>query len=180
MHSAEHILNQTMVRIFNCGRSVSAHIEKRKSKCDYDFDRNLTVAEVADIEGRVNSVILADVPVREEFATKQEALKRFNLDRLPEDAGETIRIITIGDYDACPCSGHHVHSTAEIGEFKIISTSHETDLLRVRFRLAETLDKTSGQKSTGEPANVPPPVGQTLTRGENKRSEKTPSVKIRR
>jgi len=32
MHTAEHILNQTMVRMFGCSRSVNAHIEKKKSK----------------------------------------------------------------------------------------------------------------------------------------------------
>ena len=35
MHTAEHILNQTMIRLFGCGRSRNAHIEKKKSKCDY-------------------------------------------------------------------------------------------------------------------------------------------------
>jgi misacylated tRNA(Ala) deacylase len=149
MHTAEHILNQTMVRVFNCGRSFSAHIEKKKSKCDYHFDRNLTPAEIATIEGCVNAVILADMPVREEFTTREEAIKRFNLDRLPEDAGETIRIITVGDYDACPCSGDHVHSTVEIGGFKIISTSHEDNLLRVRFKLVASEDRTSPQKPPG-------------------------------
>ena len=47
MHTAEHILNQTMVRMFDRGRSFSSHIEKKKSKCDYHFDRNLTSEEVA-------------------------------------------------------------------------------------------------------------------------------------
>ena len=37
MHSAEHVLNQTMVRMFGTGRAFSAHIEARKSKCDYRF-----------------------------------------------------------------------------------------------------------------------------------------------
>ncbi len=41
MHTAEHILNQTMVRIFGCERSFPSHIEKKKSKCDYRFDRPL-------------------------------------------------------------------------------------------------------------------------------------------
>ena len=50
MHSAEHILNQTMVRMFNRGRSFSAHIEKKKSKCDYNFDRELTQNELAKID----------------------------------------------------------------------------------------------------------------------------------
>lgn len=35
MHTAEHLLNQTMVRLFNKGRAFSSHIEKKKSKCDY-------------------------------------------------------------------------------------------------------------------------------------------------
>ena len=35
MHTCEHIVNQTMIRIFHCERSVSAHIERKKSKLDY-------------------------------------------------------------------------------------------------------------------------------------------------
>ena len=57
MHSAEHILNQTMVRMFNKGRSFSNHIEKKKSKCDYHFDRNLTEDEVEAINKKVNEII---------------------------------------------------------------------------------------------------------------------------
>ena len=135
MHSAEHILNQTMVRMFQRGRSFSAHVEKKKSKCDYHFDRNLTPQEVSEIEKRVKDVIVADLPVHEEFTSNQEALKSFNLTRLPEDAGDRIRIIRIGDYDACPCSGNHVTSTREIGDFAILSTDYDDGVLRIRFRL---------------------------------------------
>jgi Ser-tRNA(Ala) deacylase AlaX len=135
MHSAEHILNQTMVRMFNRGRSFSAHIEKKKSKCDYHFDRNLTDTEVQEIERHVNDVIAADAPVSEEFMPREDAAKLFNLSRLPDDAGDPLRIIRVGDYDACPCRGQHVHSTREIGGVKIISTSFENGVLRVRFKL---------------------------------------------
>ena len=135
MHSAEHILNQTMVRMFNRGRSFSAHVEKKKSKCDYHFDRDLTAQEIAELERKVNEVIEADLPVREDFTSKDEALRHFNLTRLPEDAGDTIRIIRIGDYDACPCSGQHVTSTKEIGRFAIISAGYDNGVLRIRFRL---------------------------------------------
>ena len=64
-----------------------------------------------------------------------EAKERYNLDRLPEDAGDPIRIIRIGDYDACPCIGPHVQSTKEIGEFRIVSTSFENGVLRIRYKL---------------------------------------------
>jgi Ser-tRNA(Ala) deacylase AlaX len=135
MHSAEHILNQTMVRMFNKGRSFSAHIEKKKSKCDYHFDRGLTHAELTEIELRVNDVINQNFPVTETFHPRDYALKMFSLDKLPDQAGDNIRIIKIGDYDSCPCIGRHVSSTKEIGEFKIISSSFENGVLRLRFKL---------------------------------------------
>jgi misacylated tRNA(Ala) deacylase len=135
MHSAEHILNQTMIRMFNCGRSFRAHIEKKKSKCDYHLNRNLTNEEINEIEKRVNSVIKEDMPVYEKFLSREEAVKEVSLSKLPEDAGETVRIITIGDYDICPCSGPHVKSTKEIGEFKVISTDFNNGILRLRFKV---------------------------------------------
>lgn len=135
MHSAEHILNQTMVRMFHCGRAFSAHIEKKKSKCDYHFERNLTLEEIAQIEKKVNEIIQADLPIKESLLGRSEAQQRFNLARLPEEVGNTIRIITIGDYDACPCSGVHASSTKEIGEFKVISTDYTNGVLRIRFKI---------------------------------------------
>ena len=137
MHSAEHILNQTMVRMFNRGRSFSAHIEKKKSKCDYHFNRELTQAELSDIEKKVNDVIRQNLPVTETFLPRDEALKSFSLEKLPDQAGDNIRIIKIGDYDSCPCIGKHVSSTKEIGGFRIISSSFENGVLRLRFRLNE-------------------------------------------
>lgn len=137
MHSAEHILNQTMVRMFNRGRAFSAHVEKKKSKCDYHFDRDLTPQEREELERRVNEVIAADLPIREEFLPREDAERTFNLSRLPEEAGQTIRIIRIGDYDACPCSGKHVAHSGEIGGFRVISSAHDDGVLRVRFRLLE-------------------------------------------
>ncbi len=135
MHSAEHILNQTMVRLFNCGRAFSAHIEKKKSKCDYHFTRNLTDEEKADIEKRVNEVIHSNAPVTESFINRDEASKEFSLARLPEEATDLLRIIQIGNYDKCLCSGVHISNTKEIGDFKIISTDFNNDALRIRFKL---------------------------------------------
>ncbi len=134
MHTAEHILNQTMVRLFDCGRCISAHIEKKKSKCDYQFDRALTEKEIQDIEMRVNEIIQANLPLTEEWLSKDEAARRFKLDRVPDDVGQTIRIVKVGDYDACPCIGPHVASTMEIGRFRITTTSYENGVLRIRFK----------------------------------------------
>lgn len=135
MHTAEHILNATMVAMFNCGRHVSAHVERTKSKLDYIFPRPLTDDEIAEIERRVNEVIDADLPVNEEFATQAEVAERFDLSRLPDDASETVRVIHVGDYDQCLCAGTHVSHTAQIGHFRISSTRHSDGRLRIVFRL---------------------------------------------
>ena len=137
MHTAEHILNQTMVRMFGCDRSFSSHIEKKKSKCDYRFDRQLAPVEELELVKQVNEVISRDLDVKEEFLTLEEASKKFNLSRLPEGSGDEVRIVTVGDYDACPCIGPHVKNSSEIGVFQLVSTSFENGILRVRFKLAE-------------------------------------------
>jgi len=135
MHTAEHLLNQTVVRLLGCGRAFSSHIEKNKSKCDYRFSRDLGAEEKAELEKRVNDVIKADMPVSEDFVSRKEAEDKFDLKRLPETAGDRLRVIKIGDYDACPCIGGHVSSTGEIGAFRIISTGFADGVLRIRFKL---------------------------------------------
>ncbi len=135
MHTAEHLLNRTMVLLFGCGRAFSSHIERKRSKCDYKFTRELTAGETAELEKRVNEAVKADLPVREAFVSMEEAAGKFDLGRLPEGAGDRLRCILIGDYDACLCIGPHVNSTGEIGVFRIVSSSFENGVLRVRFKL---------------------------------------------
>ena len=107
-HTAEHILNQTMVRMFGCPRSRNAHVEKKKSKCDYILDVEPSAEQVAAI---------------------------VDLSKLPEDASETLRIVRIGDYDVCACIGAHVQNTSEIGTFKVISHSFENGVCRLRWKV---------------------------------------------
>lgn len=135
MHSAEHILNQTMDRIYQCGRCFNAHIERKKSKCDYRFKNALSAAEIDHIQAQVNRIIQSDLPVSERVVSISEAEKRYNVAKLPSGAGDRIRIVSIGDYDHCPCIGPHVSSTAEIGTFKITSTAFNDGVLRIRYKL---------------------------------------------
>jgi misacylated tRNA(Ala) deacylase len=136
MHSAEHILNQVMVRKFDSGRCFSAHVNKKKSKCDYHFDRALTDNEVTELEEAVNKAISANLDVTEEMVSLEEADRNLNLIRLP-DGVETVRIVHIGDFDSCPCIGEHVDNTAEIGRYRLISQSFNDGVLRIRYKLGD-------------------------------------------
>lgn len=136
-HTAEHILNGTMVKMFGCGRSYNAHVERKKSKCDYRLDREPTVEEIALIEKRVNEVIASNLDVTESFLTQEEAASIVDLSKLPDDASEMLRIVRVGDYDACACIGAHVANTSEIGTFKIISSDFDNGRWLLRWRIVK-------------------------------------------
>lgn len=137
MHTAEHILNQTMVREFGCKRSMNAHIERKKSKCDYFLDTDPGMERMQEIERKVNEVIRKNLPVTVEFMPKEKAAGIVDLSKLPADASATLRIVRIGDYDTCACIGTHVNNTSEIGEFKLLNYDFQEGRLRLRFKLIE-------------------------------------------
>ncbi len=136
-HTAEHLLNQTMIRLFGCERSHNAHIERKKSKMSFLLDHKPSRQEEKEIEEKMNKLIEEDLPVTFEFVTRDELPEGVSLDRLPDDASETIRLVRIGDYDVCPCIGKHVRSTSQIGRFEMLGTNwdeHEHSF-RVRFKI---------------------------------------------
>ncbi len=135
MHTAEHILNQTMVRMFGCERSKNSHIERKKSKCDYFIDESPDQDKINEIEARVNAQIKRSLDVKIDFVNRNNVPAGVDLSKLPENASETLRIVYVGDYDVCACIGEHVNNTSEIGEFKIISSDYNEGRLRVRFKL---------------------------------------------
>ena len=136
-HSAEHLLNATMVKMFGCPRSRNAHVERKKSKCDYILDAEPTAEQVAEIEARVNEAISRNLDVTIGFMSREQAAEIVDLTKLPEDASQTLRIVRIGDYDACACIGAHVTNTREIGTFKIISHSYADGIWRLRWKVIQ-------------------------------------------
>ena len=147
-HTAEHLLNQTMIRIFGCERSFNAHIERKKSKMSFHLDHKPSRQEEKERERRMCELIDEDLPVTFEFVTLDELEERLedggleaesgiSLDRLPDEVSDTIRLVRIGDYDVCPCIGKHVRSTSQIGRFEMLGTNwdeHERSF-RVRFKI---------------------------------------------
>lgn len=150
-HTAEHLLNQLMVRMFGCERSSNAHIERKKSKISYILDHKPDRKEEKEIEQRMNELIDEDMPVTYQNVTRSELEgiimdaepdspeSRLSLERLPEDASDTIRLVRIGDFDVCPCIGKHVRSTSQIGRFEMLGTNWDNDKrsFRIRYKVIQ-------------------------------------------
>ena len=145
-HTAEHLLNQLMMRMFSCERSNNAHIERKKSKISYILDHKPDRKEEREIERQMNELIEQDLTVTFQFVTRAELEgiimeaeedspeSRMDLERLPTDASDTIRLVRIGDYDVCPCIGKHVRSTSQIGRFEMLGTNWDNDRMAFRIR----------------------------------------------
>ena len=84
-HTAEHLLNQVMVRMFGCERSYNAHIERKKSKMSFYLDHKPSRQEEKEIERQMLSLIEDDLPVTFEYCTLQTLPEGINRERLPED-----------------------------------------------------------------------------------------------
>ncbi len=135
MHTAEHLLNGEMARRYGHGRAFSAHIERKKSKLDYHLPNSLTEVELKSLEDYINRIIQENVEVTEEYITQAEAMDRFDMSRLPDDASDTLRVVHIGGYDQCLCAGSHVKRTGEIGAFRITSSRWQDGVQRIVFKL---------------------------------------------
>ncbi len=135
MHTAEHLLNGVMARRYGHGRAFSAHIERKKSKLDYNLPKALTPEELNSLEDYINGIVKEDVEVTEEYISQSEAMDRFDMSRLPEGASETVRVVHIGNYDQCLCAGTHVKHTGEIGAFRITSSRYADGVQRIVFKL---------------------------------------------
>lgn len=136
-HTAEHLLNRLMMRMFGCERSRNAHIERKKSKISYVLDHKPTRKEEKAIADEMNRLIAEDLPVTYEMVDRDHIPEGVTLDRLPDTAGEKLRLVRIGDYDVCPCIGKHVRSTGQIGRFELLGTNWDQDKMtfRIRFKI---------------------------------------------
>lgn len=136
-HTAEHLLNQVMIRMFGTERSSNAHIERKKSKMTFILDHKPDRKEEKAIEAEMNRLISEDLPVTYEMVDRNNIPDGVSVDKLPEDASELLRLVRIGDFDVCLCIGKHVRSTAQIGRFEMLGTNwdEEKHAFRIRFKV---------------------------------------------
>ncbi len=139
MHTAEHLLNQTMCRLFGCERSRNAHIERKKSKISFTLRTEPDAAQVQQVVDTMNLLIREALPVTYEFVNAADVPPEVKLDRLPSSATDRLRLVRIGTYDVCPCVGRHVDNTSQLGEFILLGTNwdEEKHSFRLRFKLCE-------------------------------------------
>jgi alanyl-tRNA synthetase len=90
---------------------------------DFTHVGAMTAEEIQDVERRVNEQIWANTIVETMIKPLDEAKAMGAMALFGEKYGEVVRVVKVGDYSLELCGGTHVHSTGEIGQFKIVSES---------------------------------------------------------
>jgi len=138
LHTATHLLNAALKKFVDPNiHQKGSNITAERLRFDFNLDRKVEPEELKAIEDFVNEIIKADIPVVCEELHYDEALKRHAEGVFQSKYGELVKVYSIGDVSIELCGGPHVHSTGEIGSFKI--TKEESSAAGVR-RIKATVE----------------------------------------
>ncbi|UCE22050.1 MAG: alanine--tRNA ligase [Candidatus Aminicenantes bacterium] len=123
-HTATHLLHASLRQILGDHvKQAGSLVESSRLRFDFTHFAALSSAELEQIELLVNEKIREGIEVETKVTTLEKGLEEGAVAIFEEKYGEKIRMVTIGDFSKELCGGVHVHSTAQIGLFKIIAES---------------------------------------------------------
>ncbi|MBQ2689127.1 MAG: alanine--tRNA ligase, partial [Solobacterium sp.] len=91
------------------------------ARFDFNHFEKVTAQQLREIERMVNEMIAANVPVTTEVLPVEEAKNTGAIALFDEKYGDTVRVVTIGEYSKELCGGTHAADTGDLGLFKIVS-----------------------------------------------------------
>ncbi len=141
-HTGQHLLSRVFEDVLGA-KTVGFHLSDHYATIDLDIQSTST-KQVSEVEGKVNSVIFQNIPVTTQVYGQKNMPSGIRA-RFALNANE-IRVVNIGQYDACPCGGTHVSSTGQIGLLKINQLDRAHGGIRVVFRCGGRALSDYGQK----------------------------------
>ena len=123
-HSATHLLQAALKEV------LGDHVEQQgsyqdssRTRFDFSNPEGMTKEQLAAVERLVNEKIAESLPVETKIMGIEEAKKSGAMALFSEKYGESVRVVSMGDFSKELCGGTHVSNTAEIASFKILSES---------------------------------------------------------
>ena len=123
-HSATHLLQKALREVLGTHvEQAGSYQDPERTRFDFSHFSAMTTEELKQVEEKVNAKIAEAIPVQTDVMTVEEAKKTGAMALFGEKYGETVRVVSMGDFSKEFCGGTHVKNTSEIVAFKIISES---------------------------------------------------------
>jgi alanyl-tRNA synthetase len=132
-HSATHLLQSALIKVLgNHVKQAGSSVGPDRLRFDFTHPEALKPEELQQVEDLVNSAVMKNYTVSADIMTKDEATKKGAMALFGEKYGDSVRVLTMGDFSCELCGGTHVKNTGDIGLFKIIvETSLASGIRRI-------------------------------------------------
>ncbi len=121
-HSATHLLQKALREVLGTHvEQAGSYQDGDRTRFDFSHFQAMTAEELEKVEQIVNEKIAEAIPVQTDVMTVEEAKKTGAIALFGEKYGETVRVVSMGDFSREFCGGTHVKNTEDITAFKILS-----------------------------------------------------------
>ena len=121
-HSATHLLQKALkIVLGNYVEQAGSYVDGERLRFDFTHNQAMTAEQIAEVEALVAKEIKEGLAVETAVMTLDEAKKTGAMALFGEKYGDTVRVVSMGDFSKELCGGTHVKNTSVIGTFKIVS-----------------------------------------------------------
>ena len=123
-HSATHLMQKALREVLGTHvQQKGSYQDGERTRFDFSHFEAMTADELAKVEKMVNDKIAENIAVETQVMTMEDAKKTGAMALFDEKYGETVRVVSMGDFSKEFCGGTHVKNTGDITAFKIVSES---------------------------------------------------------
>ena len=123
-HSATHLLQAALREVLgNDAHQAGSFQDPERTRFDFSYGQAMTKEQIEKVEAIVNANIEKDLPVVTDVMSIDDAKKTGAMALFGEKYGDSVRVVSMGDFSKELCGGTHVKHTGDIASFKILSES---------------------------------------------------------